>query len=279
MLETTYTERPALSGRAFAFALRAALSQMSDSHAGLAERVAPAILSSPPTVEEAWVFGAYALVLNRAPDVEGLDGFVGAMRAGLTPLVLLSGLRTSREGREKRAHTPSDATEAFAWGCYLLALGRSPSQAERAELMGALAGGQAAETILAELCERAETQDALRFPPHAPDPVAALASAIERVAGLPHDQARHQRIVAELEGGSLVAEVVHRETHREARNWRGRLRARALGPLLTANAHAVAAAELASAEARATRDLMWRVEMRRRHERTIEKSGDARELT
>ncbi|MGV8978037.1 MAG: hypothetical protein ACOH17_08325 [Cellulomonas sp.] len=220
-----------------------------------------------PTADEAWVVGAYALVLGRAPETEGLVGFVANMGAGLTPSHLVRALRTSNEGREKRARTPSDTTEVFAWGCYLLVLGRAPSQVEKAELTSALAGGQTPESVLAALCATAEAQASLRFPPAEPDPAAALVSAVERVASLPSDQETRDRVAGELAHGARVVDVVLRETRRLARSWRGRLRARILAPLLAANAHAVAAADVAAAEARATRDLQWRVEVLHRNAR------------
>ncbi|CAN5130627.1 hypothetical protein BH11ACT1_BH11ACT1_23050 [soil metagenome] len=272
MLETLSTDRPVISGSAFAFALRSALSSMADTRTGLAERIASPILPSAPTSDEAWVVGAYALVLDRAPEPDGLAAFVGSVRAGLTPLELVRALRTSSEGRERRARTPSDTTEVFAWGCYLLALGRGPSQAEKAELRSALVGGQTPENVLAALCSTAEAQAALRFPPAGPNPVEALASAVERIANLPDDRDVHERVAGELAQGARVVDVVLRETRRSARSWRGRLRARLVAPVLAASAHAAAAADVAAAEARLSRDLQWRVEVRHRNERSADEA-------
>ncbi|WP_448061648.1 hypothetical protein [Cellulomonas hominis] len=240
--------------------------QRADSRAGLGERVAPAVLDFQPEAASAWVHGAYALILDRTPDSDGLASFSDSLRRGLTPVSLLRTLRTSPEGREKRAQLPTDTHEALVWGGYLLALGRAPSRIEAAEALSALRNGLDDESFVAALCASQESRAALRFPPRGADRNEITARAIVSAAALPLDDATHQRLVRRLSEGGAVIDLVHDETARAARSWRGRLRARLLLHVIAANAHAIASAEVAAAEAAVTRELTWRVEMRRRAE-------------
>ena len=253
---------PVISERAFALSLRLQIAELDDAqHAGIGFSAIPKRLDVPPNTSTAWIYGAYALVLSRAPDDDGLAGFRRGLDSGMQPVVLLHELRSSREGRDKRAKAPADPRDAFVTGCYLLALARSPSRTELLEARSALDHGHALEDYLETLTATDEARRALRFPPAPPDRNAAVAVAIQRVVGSAEDAAMNARLQSGLAAGKSVTDLLHRELRMHARSLRSRLRIRLGLHLLATQVEVISASLLAQQEVALTRDLIWRIQV------------------
>jgi hypothetical protein len=253
---------PVISERAFALSLRLQIAEFDDAqHAGIGFSAIPPPMGLAPDTSAAWIYGAYALVLSRAPDDEGLAGFRRSLDSGMQPIVLLRELRSSREGRDKRAKAPADTRDAFVTGCYLLALARSPSPTEVLEARSALDHGHDLKDYLASLAATDEARRALRFPPASPDRNAALAVAIQRIAGGAEDAVMNARLYSGLVAGQSVSDLLYRELRLRAHSLRSRIRVRLGLNLLAAQVESIAASMLAQQEIALTRDLIWRIQV------------------
>lgn len=252
----------AISERALALSLRLRIAELDDEqHAEIGSSAIPDRLDVPPDTTSAWIYGAYAVVLSRAPDDEGLAGFRRELEFGMQPVVLLQELRRSREGLDKRAKAPADPRDALVTGCYLLALGRAPSSTELVEARSALDHGHSPEDHLATLTSTDEARRALRFPPSPPDRNAAVAVAIQRVMSSAEDAAMNARLYSGLVAGESVTDLLYRELRLRARNLRSRIRVRLGLHLLAAQVESIAASLLAQQESALTRDLIWRIQL------------------
>jgi hypothetical protein len=251
-----------ISERALALSLRLRIAELDDEqHAGIGSSAIPKRGEVPPDLSAAWIYGAYAVILSRAPDDEGLAGFRRELESGMQPVVLLEELRRSREGRDKRAKAPTDPRDVFVTGCYLLALGRSPSPAELMEARSALDHGDDLEDYLATLTTTDEARRALRFPPSSPDRNLAVAVAIQRASGRTEVADVTARLYAGLNAGQPVTGLVHGEARLHARGRLGMLRVRLTLHSLTAQIESIAASMLAQRESALTRDLIWRIQL------------------
>ncbi len=251
-----------ISKRALALSFRLRIAELDDAqHAGIGSSAIPSRLDAPPDPSAAWIYGAYAVVLSRAPDDEGLAAFRRSLDSGMQPVILLHELRRSREGRDKRAKAPADPHDAFVTGCYLLALARSPSPTELLEARSALDHGQGLEDYLATLTATDEARRAMRFPPAPPDRKAAVAVAIQRVAGSAEDAGMNARLYSGLVAGESVTDLLYRELRRRAGSLRSRFRVRLGLHLLAAQVESIAASLLTQQEIAITRDLIWRIKV------------------
>jgi hypothetical protein len=251
-----------ISERALALSLRLRIAELDDEqHAGIDSSAIPKRGEVPPDLSAAWIYGAYAVLLSRAPDDEGLAGFRRELESGMQPVVLLQELRRSREGGEKRAKAPTDPRDVFVTGCYLLALGRSPSPTELIEARSALDHGEDLEDYLATLTATDEARGALRCPPSPPDRNLAVAVAIQRATGRTEAADVTARLYAGLHAGQPVTGLVHGELRLHARSRLGMLRDRLTLRSLTAQVESIAASMLAQWESALTRDLIWRIQL------------------
>lgn len=251
-----------ISERALALALRLRIAELDDNqHAWIGSSAIPDRLASPPDTSAAWICGAYAVVLSRTPDDEGLAGFRQSFEAGLPPEFLLRELRNTREGRDRRAKVPADTRDIFVIGCYLLALGRGPTPTELLEARAALDHGQSLDDYLAMLTATGAARRALRSPPASPDRNAAIAVAIQRATGHAVDRAVTSRLLAGLVAGESVTQVLHSEMHRHSRHLRARIWTRLTLQSMVAQVESIAAGLLAQQESALTRDLIWRIKL------------------
>jgi hypothetical protein len=251
-----------ISERALALSLRLRIAELDDEqHAGIDSSAIPKRGEVPPDLSAAWIHGAYAILLSRAPDDEGLAGFRRELESGMQPVVLLQELRRSREGSARRAKAPTDPRDVFVTGCYLLVLGRSPSPTELIEARSALDHGDDLEDYLATLTATDEARRALRFPPSSPDRNLAVAVAIQRATGRTEAADVTARLYAGLHAGQPVTSLVHGELRLQARGRLGMLRDRLTLRSLTAQIESIAASMLAQRESALTRDLIWRIQL------------------
>jgi hypothetical protein len=254
--------RSLISERAFELSLRLQIAELDDAqHAEIGSSAIPQRRGEPPDTTAAWIYGAYAVVLSRAPDEAGLAGFRRGLESGMQPIALLHELRRSREGREMRAKAPADPRDAFVTGCYLLALARSPSHNEVLEAKSSLDHGDDLKDYFATLTATDEARRALRFPPASPDRNAAVAVAIQRVAGSSEDAALNARLYSDLASGQSVTDLLYREMRLRARSLRSRFRVRLELHMLAAQVESIAASLLAQQEIALTRDLIWRIQV------------------
>jgi hypothetical protein len=259
-----------ISEKAFRLALRTRAADLGGTGAVRVARAAiPEHLESAPDPADAWIYGAYAVVLSRTPDREGLAGFRHALAVGVPPATVLQQLRRSPEGRAARAELPADHRDVFVVGCHLTVLGRTPTGVELRQARAALDAGESTDAYLTRLMDGEEARDLLRFPPRVPDRFEALAVAVQRCAGAQEDAATTSRLRAELAAGAPTATVASRWMSGRVRNPLGRIRLRLVLPLLLAQVEAVAAADLARSQARTTQDLLWRLEAVDADERSI----------
>lgn len=252
----------AISERALALALRLRISELDDEqHVRIGSSAIPDRLAVTPDTADAWIYGAYAVVVSRTPDDEGLAGFRHSLASGLPPTFVLRELRNTQEGRDRRAKLPAQPRDVFVIGCHLLTLGRSPSSAELLEARAALDHGQPLDIYLSALTATHEARRALRFPPLSPDRNAAVAVAIQRATGHAENGATTERLSACLVAGQSVVDVLHGELRRHARRLPARIRVRLTLQSLTAQVEAIAAGLLAQQESALTRDLIWRIQV------------------
>lgn len=257
---------PVISERALTLSLRLRIAELDDQqHAAIGSSAIPDRLEVPPDTSAAWIYGAYAVVLSRAPDDEGLATFRRGLESSMQPDDLLHELRNSAEGRDKRARLPADPLHAFVTGCYLLTLGRSASDTELLEAQAALEHGRkhghGLGDYLATLIGTDEARQALRFPPAPPDRDAALTVAIQQVAGHAEDAATTARLHARLVAGESVTNLLKGEMHLRRRNLLARIRVRLTQHSLAAQVESIAASLLAQRESALTRELIWRIQL------------------
>jgi hypothetical protein len=251
-----------ISERALALALRLRIADLDDEmRVAIGSSSIPDRLAVAPDASAAWIYGAYAVLLSRVPDPEGLAGLRRGLEAGMPPTALLHELRSSREGRRGRARLPADPRDVFVIGCHLLVFGRSPSPSELLEARSALDHGQPQDDYLATLAETDTARRALRFPPASPDRNAALAVAIQRATGHAEVESVTVRLRADLIAGASLTALLRGELDRHASRLLARIRVRLALQSLAAHAEAIAASLLAQQESALTRDLIWRLKL------------------
>jgi hypothetical protein len=132
-------------------------------------------------VVTAWVYGAYASVLGRLPDADGLRAHEDPLRRGGSPADMLMSLAASTEAREAITDPPADFDEAFVTGAYLVALGRRPDPRGAEAQLEALRNGVSHEEVLASLLRSPEARNQLRFPPASASPGEHLARSVQEI--------------------------------------------------------------------------------------------------
>jgi len=254
--------QPVISERALALSLRLRIAELDDkTRSGIGTSAIPDRVVDPPDTVAAWIYGAYAILLSRVPDVEGMAGLRRGFEAGLPPAFMLQELRTSREGRHVRAKLPSDIRDVFVIGCHLVILGRAPSPTELLEARAALDHGVSPDDCLSALATTDVARRSLRFPPPSPDRNTALAVAIQRATGHEELEAVTARLRADLVAGHTVTALLRGELERHARRLLARIRVRLALQSLAAHVEAIAASLLAQQESLVTRDLIWRIKL------------------
>lgn len=210
--------RPVFHRNAFAALVRAAHPDRRFPIAVSRLRVGP--LDREPDVVTAWVYGAYATVLGRLPDADGLRTHEAWLRSGGDPAQLVARMVSSDEARDTAPESEADLDDVFVTGAYLVALGRRPdpggAETQRSRLRE---GGRHAD-VLASMLQSAEAQAQLRFPPAVLPVVDQLARAIQLVAVGDVDPAVHQVLVEAVEDrrplGWLVRTAVRLRRGRRA---------------------------------------------------------------
>lgn len=181
-------------------------------------------LDREPDTATAWVYGAYAAVLGRLADSDGLRTYEGRLRNGTTPQRLLTELASSPEGRETATETPDDLDDVFTTGAYLVALGRRPDPAGAEAQRTALRAGVDHRDVLECLLRSPEAQQQLRFPPGFPAADEQLARAVQHIVAGGVDPQVHQALVQAIRDGRSVTWLV-RTALRLRTGRRGMLRA------------------------------------------------------
>jgi hypothetical protein len=251
-----------ISERALALSLRLRIAELDDDmRVAVGSSAIPDRSAVAPDASAAWIYGAYAVLLSRVPDKEGLAGLRRGLEAGLPPTALLHELRGSQEGRRGRARLPADPRDVFVIGCHLLVFGRSPSPSELAEARSALDHDQSQDDYLATLAETDTARRALRSPPASPDRNAALAVAIQRATGHAEVDPVTARLRADLVAGKPLTLLLHGELDRHASSLLARIRVRLVLQSMVAHAEGIAASLLAQQESALTRDLIWRIKL------------------
>ena len=144
-------------------------------------RLAVGELDRQPDTATAWVYGAYATVLGRLPDGDGLRTYEELIRRGTNPAAVVAGMAASREANDNYFDAPADLEEVFVTGAYLVALGRRPDPAGAEAQREALQGRADHTEVLHSLLTSPEAQGQLRFPPAPPSPGELLARAVQEV--------------------------------------------------------------------------------------------------
>jgi len=251
-----------ISEGALALALRLRISELDDEqHVRIGASAIPDRRAIAPDSADAWIYGAYAVVMSRTPDDQGLAGFRQSLEFGKKPTFVLQELRRTPEGRDRRAKLPADPRNVFVIGCHLLALGRSPSPAEMLEGRTALDHGQSETAYLAALSGSLEARRALRFPPPSPDRNLAVAVAIQRATCQTENVATTAHLAAGLAAGRSVTDVLNSEMRRHAHRLPTRLRVRLTLRSTVAQVESIAAGLLAQQESALNRDLVWRIQL------------------
>jgi hypothetical protein len=163
------------------------------------------LLDHQPDVATAWVYGAYATVLGRLPDPEGLRTYEAHLRNGGSPTDLVARLAASSEASNAAPETAVEFDEVFVTGAYLVALGRRPDVSGAALQREAIGAGARHEDLLAGLLRSPEAERQMRFPPSAPSMPEHLARAVQLlVAGDVDDTVQHVLVQAVRDGRSNV---------------------------------------------------------------------------
>jgi hypothetical protein len=161
-------------------------------------------LAAVPDVAGAWIYGLYAVVLDRLPDDEGLQAHTSALRAGASPAELMRSMQQSDEAARLKAAAPeaarlkaaapetdeaetadADADEtdrlevAFVTGAYLVGLGRPPDLAGLDTHIDLLRRGASHQNILDALIMSPEAVGANRFPRPRPRRARAVAASLK----------------------------------------------------------------------------------------------------
>ena len=173
-------------------------------------------LDREPDVVTAWVYGAYAAVLGRLPDADGLQAHERLLRRGGSPADMVAGLAASGEARDAITDPPADLDEVFVVGAYLVALGRRPDPHGAQAQLQALKDGVDHTEVLASLLRSSEAKKQLRFPPATASPDEHLARAVQEIVAGDVDPDVHRLLVRGARRGRSVSWMVCTALHLRA---------------------------------------------------------------